>query len=131
MRINLATFGQDLLKILSVGLVAAQASEPVVDLTQPGIAQIYNLSVAEGVAVVNAFLGVTAPAAPAATATATAAPAATVTVEPAAPAASTETASADPAASPAESSTATIASADVPAAAAVTTKAGAPAPHLA
>lgn len=66
MKITLAGFGEDLLKILSFGLIAAQAAEPVVDLTQPGIAQVYNLSIQEGLAVIGSFLGQTAapPAAP-------------------------------------------------------------------
>ena len=56
MKITLATFGPDLLKILSVGLVAAEAAAPIVDLTQPGVAQVYNLSVQQGLTLVEAFL---------------------------------------------------------------------------
>ena len=81
MKITLAAFGYDLLKILSVGLVAAQASEPVIDLTEPGIAKVYNLSVAEGLAVVGAFLGHSA--APPAPTPAAPAPPAPAVVDPA------------------------------------------------
>lgn len=53
---RLVTFGQDLLKILGVVTIIAKVSEPVVDLSVPGIAQIYNLSADEGAQLVTAFL---------------------------------------------------------------------------
>lgn len=81
MQINLSMFGQDVLKVLSVVTIIAKAAEPIVDLSNPGVAQIYNLSADEGVAVISAFLGAPQPAAaapapaPAAPAPAPAAPA--------------------------------------------------------
>lgn len=57
MKFTFSTFGQDLLKVLSVATVIAEAAEPIVDLTQPGIAQVYNLSAQQSVALVDAFLG--------------------------------------------------------------------------
>lgn len=95
---RLVTFGQDLLKILSVVVAIAEVSEPVVDMSVPGIAQIYNLSANEGGQLIQAFLnaGSSAPApAAAAVAPAPALPALTAPVEPAAAAA--EATHADPA----------------------------------
>ena len=57
MRINLSLVGQDILKVMSVLTVIAKTSEPIVDLARPDVAQIYNLSADEGVAVISAFLG--------------------------------------------------------------------------
>lgn len=54
---RLVTFGQDLLKILTVITAIAQVSEPVVDMSVPGIAQVYNLSANEGAQLIQAFLG--------------------------------------------------------------------------
>lgn len=57
MKFNFSTFGQDLLKALSVATVVAEAAEPVVDLTQPGIAQVYNLSAEQASKLLEAYLG--------------------------------------------------------------------------
>ena len=58
---KLSIFARDLLKILSVVTVVAEAAEPVVDLTNPGIAEIYNLSAQQGATLLSALLGAQAP----------------------------------------------------------------------
>lgn len=61
LKISLASFGTDFLKILQVALIASEAAEPIVDLTEPGIATIYNLSVQQGINTITAIMGATAP----------------------------------------------------------------------
>lgn len=55
MKFNFSTFGQDLLKVLEVATVVAEEAEPVIDFTQPGIAQVYNLSARQAASVIGAF----------------------------------------------------------------------------
>lgn len=98
MQINLSMFGQDVLKVLSVVTIIAKAAEPIVDLSNPGVAQIYNLSADEGVAVISAFLGAPQPAA--------AAPAPAPAVPAPAPAAAPAPAPAAPVLSPSASASA-------------------------
>ena len=65
-----------LVNVASVLTVIAQAAEPVIDLTSPGIAAVYNLSVTEAVAFLGAVQASQSPATTTAAATSTAASAA-------------------------------------------------------
>lgn len=61
MKLTFATVGQDILQVLSVLALVAKTAEPIVDFTQPGVAQIYNISTDTALAAIGHFLGVALP----------------------------------------------------------------------
>lgn len=56
MKINFSTIGQDLLKFLAVVSIVAVEAEPIVDMTAPDVAQVYNLSANTAVQAVQAYV---------------------------------------------------------------------------